>query len=87
MRGGKLLGGGLAHVGHRQRVNPARQRRGLSALERVENFRGVLLAERARLVVRAEIQLAEQFQFQVKQVERFLDEAAFNEFLRYNIAE
>jgi hypothetical protein len=43
--------------------------------------------KRARLVVRAEIQFAEHFQFQVEQVERFLDEAAFDEFFRHDAAE
>ena len=87
MRGGKLLGGGFAHVGNRQRVNPARERRGLGTLERVENLRGVLLAERARLVVRAEIQFAKRFQFQVEQVERFFDETAFQKLFRDNASE
>ena len=50
-------------------------------MKRFENLRRVLLAEHARFVVRAEIQFRQWFEFQIEQVERFLDEAAFDEFL------
>ena len=78
MRGGKLFGGGFSHIGDGQRVNPAGERRGLGALQRFQNFRGVFLPEDARLVVRAEIQSGELLFGEIEQVERFLDQAAFD---------
>jgi hypothetical protein len=68
-------------------VNPAGEWRGLGALERFENFCGVLPSKSARFFIPAEIQFAERFEFQVEQVERFLDEAAFELFFRDNAAE
>ena len=66
MRRGELFGRGFADIGNRQRVNPAMQRRGLGALQRFEDLRRVLLAERAWLFVRAEIQFGELVQLEIK---------------------
>ena len=57
------------------------------AFQRLDNFGGVLVAENARLVVGAEIQVAELVLAQIEQVERFADQAAFDEFLRDDSAE
>ena len=52
-----------------------------------QNLGRVFLAKRARFVVGPEIQFAQLLQFQIEQVERFLDEAAFDEFLGDDAAE
>src|SRR5207253_6218021 len=45
------------------------------------------LAKHTRLIVRAEIQFCQRLQLQIEQVERFLDESAFDELFSNDAAE
>ena len=50
-------------------------------IDGVEDFAGIFFAEDARFFGGAEIEWAEFFDAEIKEVERILDEAAFHEFI------
>src|SRR5438105_2749331 len=68
-------------------MNPTVQRLGAGPLEGLDDLGRVFLPKHAGLVVSAQVEPGELFQLEAEQVERVLDQAAFDELLGHNPAE
>src|ERR1700686_1090819 len=72
----------FANVGNGQRIKPPRKRESFCALNRLDGFCRVLLAENARSSVGPEIQSGQLLNLQLEQIKRLAHQSALNQFVR-----
>ena len=76
-----------AHAGNAQRAQPAGERQAAGALEPGEHAAGVFLAEAPRFLVRAEVQVGELVERQIKEIQRGVDQPAAHQRLGDRLAQ
>src|ERR1700751_1503099 len=81
VKAGELRRSGFSHIRNRERKKPAREGQRSSALDRVDRFGRVFLAENARRFPCAEIQFRELLDLKVEKIQRFAHETALNQFV------
>ena len=87
MKARGLVGHGLAHRRHAQRVQPTVQRSGAGPLQRGHNFGGIFGTEDSWFLIGAQVQRGQALRTQVEQIKRITNPAPFHQFLGHDPAQ